>query len=233
MDFARRAWNHSFPMDPIVRTLLDTDFYKFLMGQMIWQRHLAVDAGFALSNRTRSVRLAELIDLAELRDQLDHVRGLRFQANELVWLRGQTFYGQEGMFSPAYIEFLRDLRLPEYRIYRDESSGQIVFETHGRWAETTFWEIYVLSVVNELRNRAVLRRMGRSQLDILYARAKVKLYAKLERLAGLPDLNLTEFGTRRRHSFLWQEHCVLTAQEVLGEAFTGTSNAYLAIKHGL
>ncbi|TFI56663.1 nicotinate phosphoribosyltransferase [Sphingomonas parva] len=233
MDFARRAWDHSFPMDPIVRTLLDTDFYKFLMGQMIWKRHLDVEAGFALSNRTKTVRLAELIDPGELREQLDHVRSLTFRANELVWLRGQTFYGQEGMFTPDYIEFLRTLRLPDYSLGADPETGQIVFETHGRWAETTFWEIYVLSVVNELRNRAVLKTMGRSQLDILFARAKVKLYAKLERLAELEDLNLTEFGTRRRHSFLWQEHCVLTAQEVLGSAFTGTSNAYLAMKHGL
>ena len=233
MDFARRAWNHSFPMDPIVRTLLDTDFYKFLMGQMIWEKHFNVEAGFALSNRTASVRLAELIDIEALREQLDHVRGLRFAANELIWLRGQTFYGQEGMFSPAYVEFLRRLELPDYELGTDPESGQIVFETHGRWAEVTFWEIYVLAIVNELRNRAVLRTMGRSQLDILYARAKVKLYAKLERLAALPDLNLTDFGTRRRHGFLWQEHAVLTAREVLGDAFTGTSNAYLAMKHGI
>jgi nicotinate phosphoribosyltransferase len=233
MDFARRAWDHSFPMDPIVRTLLDTDFYKFLMGQMIWQRHLGVEAGFALSNRTKRVRLAELIDLGALREQLDYVRSLRFRPNELVWLRGQTFYGQEGMFSPGYIEFLRTLSLPDYTLGTDPKTGQIVFETHGRWAETSFWEIYVLGIVNELRNRAVLKTMGRSQLDILYARAKVKLYAKLERLAELDGLNLTEFGTRRRHSFLWQEHCVLTAQEVLGDAFTGTSNAFLAMKHGL
>jgi nicotinate phosphoribosyltransferase len=75
--------------------------------------------------------------------------------------------------------------------------------------------------------------MSRSRLDILYARAKVKLYAKLERLAALDGLNLTDFGTRRRHSFLWQEHCVLTAAEVLGKGFTGTSNAYLAMTHGL
>jgi nicotinate phosphoribosyltransferase len=75
--------------------------------------------------------------------------------------------------------------------------------------------------------------MKRAELDILYARAKVKLYAKLERLRELPELNLSDFGTRRRHGFLWQEHCVLTAAEVLGSRFTGTSNVHLAMKHGL
>lgn len=233
MDFARRAFDHGFPFDPIVRTLLDTDFYKLLMAQMIHEKHFHDQATFALSNRTGSVRLAEIIDLGELREQLDHVRGLRFEPNELIWLRGQEFYGQNDLFSPGFVDFLRRLRLPDYELGADEESGQIVFETSGRWCETTFWEIPLLAIVNELRNRAVLRTMGRSQLDILFARAKVKLYAKLERLAELDDLNLTDFGTRRRHSFLWQEHCVLTAKEVLGDGFTGTSNAFLAMKHGL
>jgi nicotinate phosphoribosyltransferase len=233
MDFAHRAWDHSFPFDPIVRTLMDTDFYKILMAQMIHDKHFNDHATFALSNRTRDIRLAETIDMEELRVQLDHARTLRFEPNELIWLRGQTFYGQEGMFTPHFIDFLRRLRLPEYELSSDPETGQIVFRTHGRWCEVTFWEIPLLSIVNEMRNRALLKAMSRSRLDILYARAKVKLYAKLERLAALEDLNLTDFGTRRRHSFLWQEHCVLTAAEVLGTGFTGTSNAYLAMTHGL
>ena len=233
MDFARRAWDHSFPFDPIVRTLLDTDFYKLLMAQMIHEKHFNEQARFALNNRTKSVRLAEMIDLGELREQLDHVRSLRFQPSELIWLRGQEFYGQDGLFSASFLDFLRRLHLPDYELRADPETGQIVFETSGRWCEVTFWEIPLLAIVNELRNRAVLRRMSASQLDILYARAKVKLYAKLERLAGLEGLALTDFGTRRRHSFLWQEHCVLTAREVLGDAFTGTSNACLAMKHGM
>ena len=232
MDFAGRAWDHSFPMDPIVRTLLDTDFYKFLMGQMIWEKYFDQEVSFAFTNRTTSVRLAEIVDLAALREQLDHVRTLRFQTSELIWLRGQTFYGQRNMFSPAYVDFLRRLTLPDYELAADPETGQIVFRSHGRWAEVTFWEIHLLAIVNEMRNRAVLRTMGRSALDILYARAKVKLYAKLERLAGLDGLNLSDFGTRRRHGFLWQEHAVLTARELLGDAFTGTSNAFLAMKHG-
>lgn len=233
MDFARRAWDHSFPMDPIVRTLLDTDFYKLLMAQMIREKEPEARAAFALSNRSASVRLAELIDLGELREQLDHARSLRFEASELIWLRGQEFYGEPNLFAPAFIDFLRGLALPDYEVAADAETGRIVFRTEGPWCEATFWEIPLLSIVNELRNRAILKRMSRSQLDILYARAKVKLYAKLELLAGLPGLNLTDFGTRRRHGFLWQEHCVLTAAQVLGPGFTGTSNAYLAMKHGL
>src|SRR5690606_19162024 len=47
-----------------------------------------------------------------------------------------------------------------------------------------------------------------------------------------PKLNLTDFGTRRRHGFLWQEWAITAAADALGDRFTGTSNAYLAMKHG-
>ena len=58
-DIARRVYNHTWKLDPIVRSLLDTDFYKLLMLQMIWGMYPKVDATFSLINRTTSVRLAE------------------------------------------------------------------------------------------------------------------------------------------------------------------------------
>ena len=65
-------------LDPIARSLLDTDFYKLLMLQMIWGMYPKVNATFSLINRTTSVRLADEIDEQELREQLDHARTLRF-----------------------------------------------------------------------------------------------------------------------------------------------------------
>ena len=51
-----------------------------------------------------------------------------------------------------------------------------------------------------------------------YARAKAKLWSKVERLAKLPDLRISDFGTRRRHGFLWQRWCVEALKEGLGNA---------------
>ena len=86
-----RVYNHTWKLDPIVRSLLDTDFYKLLMLQMIWGLYPKVDATFSLINRTTSVRLADEIDEQELRDQLDHARTLRFSKKEMIWLAGNTF----------------------------------------------------------------------------------------------------------------------------------------------
>ena len=232
IDFATRAYNHGFPFDPIVRSLLDTDFYKLLMQQFIWAHYPHEQVEWTLTNRTKSVRLAEQVSAAELRDQLDHARSLRFTPSEIIYLRGQTFYGQSGIFKEGYLSALKAFQLPEYSL-EESADGQLALRFEGPWWQTTLWEIYALAIVNELRSRALMRGMKKSELDIMYARAKVKLYAKLERLKAMPELNLSDFGTRRRHGHLWQEHCVLTAREVLGHCFTGSSNVFLAGKHGL
>ena len=198
MDFAKRAFDHSYHIDPIVRSLLDTDFYKLLMLQLIWKKHYHTRVSFALTNRTKSVRLADTVGRDAVRAQLDFVRNLRFRESELVWLRGQTFYGQRGLFDEGFLDFLRTFQLPDYSLELEHENGEptgqfsLVFE--GTWAQTTLWEIYALAIVNELRSRSIMRTMNRSQLDIMYARGKVKLYDKLERLSGLEGLNLPDLA---------------------------------------
>ncbi|GGB21864.1 nicotinate phosphoribosyltransferase [Sphingomonas metalli] len=226
-DIATRTYDHGFRLDPIVRSLLDTDFYKLLMLQLIWKRHRETQVTFALINRTRSVRLAEVIDEGELRAQLDHARTIRFTKKELIWLAGNSFYARTRMFRPEFLEWLAGFRLPPYQLHVED--GQYALTFAGAWAETTMWEIPALAIVNELRSRAATHGRGRFALDILYARAKAKIWEKVERLRALPDLALSDFGTRRRHGFLWQRWCVEALKEGLGERFIGTSNVLLAM----
>jgi nicotinate phosphoribosyltransferase len=232
VNLARRAHDHNWELDPITRSLLDTDFYKLLMLQFIWKRFPTVHASFSLINRTASVRLGEIVNVVQLREQLEATRNLRFHKSELIWLAGNTFYGKRGMFEPAFLEWLeRDFRLSDYELsVRD---GQISLSFNGLWAETTMWEIYALSAIDELKTRASLKRLSEFELDILYARAKTRLWEKMDRLRGVPRLNVSDFGTRRRHSFLWHEYVVKAMSDVLGTSFIGSSNTYLAYKHDL
>lgn len=230
-DIARRVYNHTWKLDPIVRSLLDTDFYKILMLQMIWGLYPQVDASFSLINRTRTVHLAEEIDIEELRDQLDHARSLSFSKKEMIWLAGNSFYGSKQIFEPGFLKYLETFRLPEYRL--EQRDGQFVLEFHGRWVQTSMWEIPALAIINELRSRAAMKRYGPFTLDVLYARAKAKMWEKVERLQKLPDLRISDFGTRRRHSYLWQRWCVEALKEGIGDNFTGTSNVMLAMDNDL
>ncbi|MHA1546158.1 MAG: nicotinate phosphoribosyltransferase [Alphaproteobacteria bacterium] len=226
-DIAKRVYDHSFKLDPIIRSLLDTDIYKLLMLQTIWKENRAVDATFSLINRTQSVRLAQEIDEGELRAQLDYARSLHFTKKEMIWLAGNTFYGRERIFSAGFLAWLKDFRLPEYDLRKSE--GQYLLDFHGAWTDTTLWEIPALAIISELRSRAAMRHMRQFELDILYARAKAKLWEKIERLKNLEGLRIADFGTRRRHSFLWQKWCVEAMKEGLGDRFIGTSNVFHAM----
>lgn len=226
-DIAKRVYDHTWKLDPIIRSLLDTDFYKLLMLQMIWKLYRDVNVTFSLINRTHTVRLADEIDETELRDQLDHARTLRFTKKEMIWLAGNTFYGRKQIFTPEFLAWLAGFRLPEYELSRRD--GQFELQFHAPWCEATMWEIPALAIINELRSRRATKSMGPFALDVLYARAKTKMWTKVERLKELPDIRISDFGTRRRHSFLWQRWCVEALKEGIGEAFTGTSNVLLAM----
>jgi len=130
-DIATRTYDHGWRLDPIVRSLLDTDFYKLLMLQLIWRLHPDVEATFSLINRTRSVRLAEDIDVHELREQLDHARSVRFGKKELIWLAGNSFYGRRQMFAPDFLAWLADFRLPDYELRVVDGQFELHFPAPG------------------------------------------------------------------------------------------------------
>ena len=231
VDIATRVHNHNWRIDPIVRSLIDTDFYKLLMCQSIFRNRPETDVTFSLINRSTKVRLADLVDEGELREQLDHVRSLSLTRGESTWLRGNTFYGKRQMFRSDFMEWFEALRLPPYHLEKRDGQYELTFE--GKWPEVMLWEIPALAVLMELRCRAVLKNMGKFELQVLYARAMARIWEKVERLRALPGLKLADFGTRRRHGFLWQDWCVQALHEGLGDKFTGTSNCRIAMRRDI
>ncbi|MCL2452226.1 MAG: nicotinate phosphoribosyltransferase, partial [Alphaproteobacteria bacterium] len=178
-----RVYDHTFRIDPIIRSLLDTDFYKLLMLQMIWRLKPDTHVTFAMTNRSPLIRLESTIQQSDLVAQLDHARSLRFQKNELIWLAGNSFYGKTRIFEPEFLNYLAAFKLPPYQL--EVQNGEYHLRFPGLWRETTMWEIPALAIVNELRARAAMRNMGRFALDILYARAKTKLWSNAKRLRAL------------------------------------------------
>jgi len=228
MDIATRVYNHRWKMDPIVRSLIDTDFYKLLMCQSVFTNHPHTQVTFSLINRAAHIPLARLIDEGELREQLDHIRTLSLSRGESTFLRGNMFYGKRQMFRPDFMEWFEGFRLPPYHLERVGDQYELTFE--GTWSEVMLWEIPALAVLMELRSRAVLGRMKRFELQVLYARAMTRLWEKITRLQRIEGLRIADFGTRRRHSFLWQDWCVQAMMEGLGARFIGTSNCLIAMR---
>ena len=230
-DIATRVYNHDWKIDPIVRSVLDTDFYKLLMAQTIFRRHRTTEVTFGIINRSTHIPLASLIDIGALKEQLDHIRSLSLSRGESTWLRGNMFYGKRQMFSPDFIAWLEGFRFPAYHLESKGDQYELVFA--GPWIETTMWEIPALAVIMELHSRAVTKGMGRFELQVLYARAMTRVWEKIQHLRPLDGLNIADFGTRRRHGFLWQDWCVQAMREGLGPAFLGTSNCLIAMRRDL
>ncbi len=231
VDIATRVYNHTWKIDPIVRSLLDNDFYKLLMAQYIFRHKSDTNVTFELVNRSKHIPLANMIDEVELREQLDHIRSLSLSRGESTWLRGNMFYGKRSMFQSDFMEWFERLKLPEYHLEKIGDQYRLSFE--GLWPEVMMWEVPTLAVLMELHSRAVLHGMGKFELQVLYAQAMTRVWNKVDELKKLEDLKIADFGTRRRHSFLWQDWCVQAMTEGLGEKFVGTSNCLIAMHREL
>ncbi|MEP1441899.1 MAG: nicotinate phosphoribosyltransferase [Hyphomicrobiales bacterium] len=228
IDIAKRVYDHQWKIDPIIRSLIDTDFYKLLMAQSVFRHKPDDNVTFSLINRTKDVRLAELVDEGELREQLDHIRSLSLSRGESTWMRGNLFYGKRSMFQHDFMEWLENLQLPAYHLEKYDGQYQLTFE--GKWCDVMLWEVPALAVLMELRSRAVLKKMGKFDLQILYARAMNRVWEKIQRLRTIDGLAVADFGTRRRHGYLWQDWCVQAMKEGLGDNFVGTSNCHIAMR---
>ena len=193
-DIAKRVYDHTFKLDPIVRSLLDTDFYKLMMLQMIWGLYRDVQVTFSLINRTTRVRVADEIDEGELRAQLDHARTLRFTKKEMIWLGGNNFYGRAQIFDAEVPGLARRFLAARIRA-APAKTANMSSSSPGPGPTPRCGRFPALAIINELRSRAALRNYGRFTLDVVYARAKAKLWSKVERLRLLPDLRISDFGT--------------------------------------
>ncbi len=227
-DIATRVYNHTWKIDPIVRSVLDTDFYKLLMGQMIFRRHRDVQVAFGIHNRTSRVRWPRSSTKVRCASSWIMCARSPCRGANPPGCAANMFYGKRQMFAPDYLAWLENFRFPAYHLEKRDGQYELIFE--GPWIETTMWEVPALAVINELRSRAVLKGLGRFELQVLYARAMTRVWEKIEFLKSLGPVNLADFGTRRRHGFLWQDWCVQALSEGLGPTFLGTSNCLIAMR---
>lgn len=215
---------------PIITSLLDTDFYKFTMGQWVFKRYPTIPVRYAFTNRTTRVPLAAYIDEACLRQELDHVRTLRVNNSELHYLRGTNEYGT-GLFGEDYLQFLKGLQLPPYELERQGDTYRLEFA--GPWSSAIYWETLALSIINELYYRALLERESAFARDLAQATGTLRLADKFNALRRRPEIMVSDFGTRRRFSASWHAYLIRVIAEELPGQFLGTSNTALAMRYGL
>jgi len=206
---------------PVVRSLLDTDLYKFTMWQPMLHRHPEARALYRFVCRnTPAYPLAELA--AEVNAQFDHLCGLYFQRDELDYLAGLRF------IKPDFIDFLRLFHFQRDFVRCWAEGETLHIEANGPQVHVMAFEIFVLAIVNEL----YFRRFDR---EAALVEGRRRLAAKIEQLRAFgrePALahpfQFFDFGVRRRFSHDWQREVVATLARELPESFRGTSNVLLA-----
>lgn len=213
-------------MNPIVRSLLETDLYKFTMWQALLHRHPAAHAEYAFMCRNEpAYPLAEL--KADVEREFDHLCALSFSEEEVAYLRSLRFIKSD------FADFLTIFRFQRHFITVETDGPNLVIRAVGPQVHVMGFEIYVLYIVNELYNR-------RFDRDAALAEGRRRLAAKIELLhefAREPQrahpFAFSDFGIRRRFSGEWHDEVVATLAREVPQYFRGTSNVYLAWKYNL
>lgn len=215
-------------LNPIIVSLLETDLYKFSMGQAIYHQFPSYKTTWTFKCRNKDVKFTpEMVQ--EIKDQIKAYCNLRFEEDELEYLDNIPW------FKGSYIDFLRiwKPRFEDFEITTDADCG-LAIETKGTWLNTSMYEIPTLAIVNE-----VYFRMN-YDYDQLIESFKRRLDEKFENVKhGKWYLGVfSEFGLRRRLSAEAQELAIQKFSHLndtmhSASHFVGTSNVYLAKKFGV
>ena len=208
-------------MQPILRSLLETDLYKFTMWQAMLHRHPQTHAEYIfICRNARDYPLTHLIP--ELNEQLDHLCSLRFQPDELRYLGSLRFIKSD------FVDFLRIFQFQRDFIEVRDNAGTLEIVARGPQVHVMAFEIHVLAIVNELYFRPVAQAPalaeGRKRLA-----DKITMLRQFGREpARRHPFEFFDFGVRRRFSGDWQREVVATLAREVPEYFKGTSNVLLA-----
>ncbi len=205
----------------IIRSLLDTDLYKFTMMQVVLHHFPGAQVEYRFTCRTPGVNLAP--HLAEIESEIADLCRLRFRDEELAYLRGLRFMKSD------FVDFLGLFQFNQKYIQLTPlgKTGEIDITIRGPWLHTILYEIPVLAIVSE-----VYFRRTQPGADLAEGRKrlaqKIALVRKVE-----PELEfrISDFGTRRRFSLAWHEEVIQTLKREVPQYFAGTSNVLLAMQH--
>lgn len=202
----------------IVQNLLDTDFYKLTMMQAVLHNYPNAEVEWEFRCRN-----AEDLTpyLAEIRYQIERLAELEVTADQLAFLERIPF------MKPDFIRFLGLFRFNPRHVQTGIEDGQLCIRLRGPWLHVILYEIPLLAIISEVRNRYRYR-------EVLLEQASERLYQKLDWLRAeasaseLQGFQVADFGTRRRFSFRVQEQMVKIMKRDFPGRFVGTSNVHLA-----
>ena len=212
----------------MVHSLLDTDFYKLTMMQVVLHQYASawVRYAFKWRNWDEMHLTVSLQDFKSKVDaEIDRLCELRFTEDEVNYVASIRF------FKPDFIEYLRLFQMNRSYINIFIEDEQLKINIEGPWLNTILYEIPVLATISELYSSLhgvddnTWLQDGRKRL-----KDKVGLLNKA--IVANQRFNFADFGTRRRASYLWQEEVLKYLIGNCEGSLVGTSNTHFAMKLG-
>ena len=213
----------------MIYSLLDTDFYKLTMMQVVLHQYASAWVRYAFKWRNWD-EMHLTVSLQDFKRQvdaeIDHLCELRFTDDEVNYLSGIRF------FKPDFIEYLRLFQLNRKYINTGIDNDRLHVNIEGPWLNTILYEIPVLALISELYSSlhgvddATWQKEGRRALK---DNVRFLLKATLEE----QRFKFAEFGTRRRASYAWQQEVLRYLVDKCEDRLVGTSNPHLAMKLGI
>ncbi|WP_447740977.1 nicotinate phosphoribosyltransferase [Pseudomonas laurentiana] len=203
----------------IIQNLLDTDFYKITMMQAVLHNYPNAEVEWEFRCRNGEDLSPYL---AEIRYQIEQLAEVTVTHDQLAYLEKVPF------LKPDFIRFLSLFRFNlRYVQVGLDDAGQLAIRVRGPWLHVILYEIPLLAIISEVRNRYRYREVVIEQVgERLYQKLDwLKAEASADELAGF---QLADFGTRRRFSYRVQEEVVHILKHDFPGRFVGTSNVHLA-----
>ncbi|MDH4581891.1 nicotinate phosphoribosyltransferase [Pseudomonas sp. BN415] len=207
----------------IVQNLLDTDFYKLTMMQAVLHNYPNAEVEWEFRCRNDEDLTPYL---AEIRYQIEQLADISITPDQLNFLERIPF------IKPDFTRFLSLFRFNLRYLQLGIEDGQLCVRLRGPWLHVILFEIPLLAIISEVRNRYRYR-------DVRLVQAREQLYRKLDWLKAnatdkeLEGFQLADFGTRRRFSYRVQEEVVHILKRDFPGRFVGTSNVHLAREYDL
>lgn len=205
-------------MKAIIKSILDSDLYKFTMMNWVIQHYPEVDGVSRFNNRDLSMKF-DISSLKEIQKQVMLMGELKLTDQEYDWMKNEL------PFLPvSYRQYLAAYRFnPDQVIIKLDDENNLDIKIHGKWRDKILWEVPLMAIISEVYFK---------YMDTDWSMAgQVEQAIYKAKLLSEAGCFFTDFGTRRRRNFETQDIVVREMKNYSG--FMGTSNPYLAMKYNV
>ena len=203
----------------IIKSLIDSDLYKFTMQQAVCKLFPRVKVRYKFINRGKT-KFPEGFG-AELRKEVAKMANLSLTKEEKIFLKKRC-----GRFlDDVYIDFLSSYQFDPSEVGIIQNGSDLDIDFEGYWYKTILWEVPMMALVSEL-----YFKMTGEKINDRNSREKNN-FEKGKVFYG-HNMKLADFGSRRRYSYENQFEVCSDIKKVFGSEkfFVGTSNVHIAMK---